>query len=205
MLLLQDHYLKYYGGFSNDSGANFAVIKIGGGLIMDELDTLVSSLSFLVDVGLLPVVIHGAGPQLNAKLKKRGVVSEYHGGIRVTTPEILQVAKQTFQEENFKLLEALENRGVRARGLQGGVFTAEMLDFEKFQYVGEVKSVEVTLIKELLAKGVVPVITCMAEAVTGQLLNVNADVAAQQLAKTLQPKKIVYLSQAGDSRTRTAS
>lgn len=72
-----DHYLRHYGAASN----NFAVIKVGGGLIRDELEVLVSSLAFLVDVGLTPVVIHGAGPQLNAKLEAKGVVSEYHGGM----------------------------------------------------------------------------------------------------------------------------
>ena len=182
---------------------NFAVIKVGGGLIRDELESLVSSLAFLVDVGLIPVVIHGAGPQLNAKLEGRGIVSEYHGGIRVTTPEILQTAKATFQEENLKLLEALENRGVRCRGFVGGVFTAEMLDFQKFGYVGEVNAVETALIRDQIAKGVVPVITCMAEATSGQLLNVNADVAAHQLAKSLKPIKIIYLSQAGGLKDNT--
>ena len=115
------------------------VLPVGGGFIRDELDSLVSSLAFLVDVGLIPVVIHGAGPQLNAKLEARGIVSEYHGGIRVTTPEILSVARQTFAEENMKLLEALENRGVRCRGFVGGVFTADLLDESKFGLVGEVQ------------------------------------------------------------------
>lgn len=198
-----DHYLRHYASAGAGAHNNFAVIKVGGGLIRDELDSLVSSLAFLVDVGLIPVVIHGAGPQLNAKLEKKGIVSEYHGGIRVTTPEILQVAKATFQEENIKLLEALENRGVRCRGFAGGVFTAEMLDFNKFGYVGEVTGVETTSIRDQISKGVVPVITCAAEAVSGQLLNVNADVAAHQLAKALKPVKIIYLSQAGGLRDNT--
>jgi len=196
-----DHYLRLYGTPASEAaGNNFAVIKVGGGLIRDELEQLVSSLAFLVDVGLIPVVIHGAGPQLNAKLESRGIVSDYHGGIRVTTPEILSVARQTFAEENIKLLEALENRGVRCRGFVGGVFTADLLDEKKFGLVGEVKEVNATQIRAQIAKGVVPVITCAAESATGQVLNVNADVAAHMLAKTLQPVKVVYLSQNGGLR-----
>jgi len=190
------HYLRQYAQTPNDA-SHVAVIKVGGGLIQDELETLVSSLSFLVDVGLMPVVVHGAGPQLNAKLKSMGIESDYHGGIRVTTPTILKTAKQTFQEQNIKLCEALELQGVRCRGFVGGVFGARMLDFDKFGYVGDVESVDTRLIKEALHKGVVPIITCMAEDGGGQLLNVNADVAAHQLAKEIKPGKIIYLSQQG--------
>lgn len=88
-----EQYLRYY---SSIDTSRFAVIKVGGGILLEEMDTLVSSVSFLFDCGLTPVIIHGAGPQLNDSLKAKGVVSDYIGGMRITTPEILRTARQVF-------------------------------------------------------------------------------------------------------------
>ena len=189
-----EQYLKFYASVDTPK---FAVIKVGGGLIMDELDTLASSLAFLAEVGLLPVVIHGAGPQLNEQLKRQGIESEYIGGMRITTPDILRTARQVFNEANMKLIKALEDRGVRARPIVSGVFGAEFLDQSQYQYVGQVNKVDTSSVHHALSSGCIPVLTCMGESASGQRLNINADVAAQELAKALRPVKIIYLSQNG--------
>ena len=189
-----EQYLKFYSAIDTPK---FAVIKVGGGIINDELDVLASSLSFLADVGLLPVVIHGAGPQLNDALKKQGIVSDYIGGMRITTPEILRTARQVFLEANLKIVKALEDKGTRARPIVSGVFAAEFLDQAAYQYVGQITGVDISSVHHALASGSVPVLTCMGESMSGQRLNINADVAAQELAKALRPVKIIYLSQNG--------
>ena len=189
-----EQYLKFYASVDTPK---FAVIKVGGGLILDELDTLASSLAFLADVGLLPVVIHGAGPQLNEQLKRQGIESDYIGGMRITTPDILRTARQVFSEANLKLVKALEDRGVRARPIVNGVFGAEFLDQSQYQYVGQITNVDTASVHHALNSGCVPVLTCMGESSSGQRLNINADVAAQELAKALKPVKIIYLSQNG--------
>lgn len=119
---------QYLSLFSSVSAPQFAVIKVGGAIITQELDTLVSSLSFLRSVGLFPVVVHGAGPQLNRILETRGVEPQYIDGIRITDPQTLEVARSVFLEENLKLVEALENLGTRARPIIGGVFQGTYLD-----------------------------------------------------------------------------
>ena len=189
-----EQYLKFYASID---APKFAVIKVGGGIILDELDTLASSLAFLADVGLLPVVIHGAGPQLNEQLKRQGIESDYIGGMRVTTPDILRTARQVFNDANLKLVKALEDRGVRARPIVSGVFGAEFLDQSQYQYVGQITKVDTSSVHHALSSGCVPVLTCMGESASGQRLNINADVAAQELAKALRPVKIIYLSQNG--------
>ena len=189
-----EQYLKFY---SSIDTPKFAVIKVGGGIINEELDILASSLSFLADVGLLPVVIHGAGPQLNDALKKQGIVSDYIGGMRITSPEILRTARQVFLEANLKIVKALEDKGTRARPIVSGVFAAEFLDQKQYQYVGQITGVDTTSVHHALSSGSVPVLTCMGESASGQRLNINADVAAQELAKALRPVKIIYLSQNG--------
>lgn len=119
---------QYLNLFSSVSAPQFAVIKVGGAIITQELETLASALSFLRSVGLFPVVVHGAGPQLNKILGERGVTPDYIDGIRITDKETLEVARRVFLEENLKLVEALENLGTRARPIIGGVFQGAYLD-----------------------------------------------------------------------------
>ena len=119
---------QYLNLFSSVSAPQFAVIKVGGAIITQELETLASALSFLRSVGLFPVVVHGAGPQLNRILEQRGVVPDYIDGIRITDKETLEVARKVFLEENLKLVEALENLGTRARPIISGVFQGTYLD-----------------------------------------------------------------------------
>ena len=161
------------------------------------MDTLASSLSFLNHVGLYPIVVHGAGPQLNKLLEAEGVVPDYIEGIRITDAKTLEIARKTFLEENLKLCEALENLGTRARPIPGGVFTAEYLDKEKYKYVGKIVSVNKEPIEASIRAGALPILTSLAETKDGQILNVNADVAAGELARVLEPLKIVYLSDKG--------
>jgi N-acetyl-gamma-glutamyl-phosphate reductase / acetylglutamate kinase len=119
---------QYLNLFSSVSAPQFAVIKVGGAIITQELDTLASALSFLRSVGLFPVVVHGAGPQLNRILEERGVEPQYIDGIRITDRETLEVARRVFLEENLKLVEALESLGTRARPIISGVFQGTYLD-----------------------------------------------------------------------------
>lgn len=119
---------QYLNLFSSVSAPQFAVIKVGGAIITQELDTLASALSFLRSVGLFPVVVHGAGPQLNRLLGEKGIEPQYIDGIRITDKETLEIARKVFLDENLKLVEALEKLGTRARPIIGGVFQGTYLD-----------------------------------------------------------------------------
>lgn len=188
---------QYLSHFSSVESQQFAVIKVGGAIITEHLDSVASSLAFLNHVGLYPIVVHGAGPQLNKMLEAAGVEPEFEEGIRVTDGKTLGLARQLFLDENLKLVEALEKLGVRARPITGGVFQAEYLDKKKYKLVGKVTSVDKRPIEAAIRAGCLPILTSLAENAEGQVLNVNADVAAVELAKELQPLKIVYLSENG--------
>jgi len=142
-------------------------------------------------------VVHGAGPQLNKMLEEAGVEPQYENGIRITDAATLGVARQCFLDENLKLVEALEKLGVRARPIVSGIFTADFLDKEKYDLVGKITEVDKRPIEAAIAAGCLPILTSMAETKSGQTLNVNADIAAGELARALQPLKIVYLSEKG--------
>lgn len=148
-------------------------------------------------MGLYPVIIHGAGPQLNKLLEQAGIEPQYQDGIRITDGKTLGVARKLFLEENLKLVEALESWGVRARPITSGVLMADYKDKDTYKLVGEVNKVNTQSINAAIADNYIPVLTCMAESSDGQILNVNADKAAAELAKALVPLKIVYLSEKG--------
>lgn len=188
---------QYLSHFSSVSSQQFAVIKVGGAIIAEHLESLTSALAFLNHVGLFPVVVHGAGPQLNKLLEDAGVEPHFEEGIRVTDGKTLAVARKLFLEENLKLVEKLEEMGVRARPITSGVFTADYLDKEKYDLVGRIYKVNKGPIEAAINAGCLPILTSMAETPEGQVLNVNADVAAGELARELQPLKIVYLSEKG--------
>ncbi|KAL7421255.1 hypothetical protein Q5752_004140 [Cryptotrichosporon argae] len=177
--------------------AKFAVLKIGGAILTNELDDLALSLSFLNRLGLYPVVLHGAGPQLNEILEAEGVVPDYEDGIRITDAKTLQIARRVFLQENLKLTSALERLGTRARPIPTGVFHADYLDKSKYGLVGKIHRVDKAPIEAAIRAGCLPILTSLAETADGQMLNVNADVAAGELAKVLEPTKIVYLNEKG--------
>ncbi|PWN41074.1 putative ARG6-n-acetyl-gamma-glutamyl-phosphate reductase [Ceraceosorus guamensis] len=180
------------------SAANkFAVLKVGGAILTHQLDELALSLSFLHRVGLYPIVLHGAGPQLNEILEREGVEPDYIDGIRITDARTLRVARKVFLEENQRLVEKLESLGSRARPIPLGTFTASYLDKEKYGLVGKIEKVDKEPIESAIRSGCLPILTSLAETEDGQILNVNADVAASELSKVLEPLKIVYLNEKG--------
>jgi len=188
---------QYLKRFSQLDAARFAVVKVGGAVLRDDLDALVSSLAFLQDVGLTPIVIHGAGPQLDVELSAAGIEKQTIDGLRVTSPEALAIVRRVFHAQNLKLVEALQAADARATSIVSGVFEADYLDRERFGLVGEVKRVDLAPIQASLQSGSIPVIASLGETVGGQILNVNADFAANELVQVLQPYKIVFLTGTG--------
>jgi acetylglutamate kinase len=188
---------QYLKRFSQLDAKRFAVVKVGGAILADDLDNLVSSLAFLQQVGLTPIVVHGAGPQLNEELAKEGIKTPIIDGLRVTSPAALRVVRRVFHAENLKLVEALQAMDARASSVIGGVFEADYLDKRKYQLVGEVKKVNLAAIEASIAVGSIPVIASLGETAGGQILNVNADVAANELVSVLKPYKIIFLTGTG--------
>ena len=183
--------------FSQAGASKFAVVKVGGAVLRDDLDALVSSLSFLQQVGLTPIVVHGGGPQLDEEMQQAGIAKETQDGLRVTRADSLAVVRRVLQRENLRLVEALQAQGVRATSITSGVFESECLDAERYGLVGKVAKVHTDAIDAAIGIASIPVIASLGETRGGQILNVNADWAANELVKTLQPYKIVFLTGTG--------
>jgi len=187
----------YLKRFSQLDADRFAVVKVGGAVLRDELDALVSSLAFLQQVGLTPIVIHGAGPQLDVEMEAAGIEKTVVDGLRFTSEEGLAVVRRVAQRENLRLVEALQAVSVRATSIHAGVFESAVLDRERYGMVGKVLRVDIDGIEAAIGAGSIPVIASLGETAGGQILNVNADWAANELVKTMQPYKIIFLTGTG--------
>ena len=188
---------QYLKQFSRIEESRFAVVKIGGAVLRDDLDELASALAFLHRLGLTPIVLHGAGPQLDEAMAEAGVPIEKHDGLRVTTEEVMAVARPVIYRANAAIVDALEARGVRARGIQHGVFNAHLADPEKLGLVGQIDSLELEPIRAAVRAGSLPVVACLGESPGGQVMNINADIAARELVWAVQPHKIIFLTGTG--------
>lgn len=188
---------SYLQRFSEVDRSRFAVIKIGGAILRDHLDETAAALAFLHTVGLTPIVIHGGGPQLDEALEAKGITTEKVDGLRVTSPEVLDVARDVFIEQNIVLVEAVREHGVAAHGLTEGGFEAEYLDPDRFGLVGVPTEVNLPLIRSIVASDAIPILTCLGVAPGGQLVNMNADPATRALVHAVQPMKIIFLSGVG--------
>ena len=188
---------SYLNRFAEVGQTRFAVIKIGGAILRDELEETAAALAFLHTVGLTPIVLHGGGPQLDETIKERGIETPKIDGLRVTSAAALDVARDVFTGANISLVEAVRAQGVAAHSVNAGAIEAAYLDKEKYGFVGTPTDVRLGLIQSIVRSGAIPILTCLGIAPGGQILNVNGDTATRALVHALQPMKIIFLSSVG--------
>jgi acetylglutamate kinase len=186
---------KYLERFSFDD-YRFAVIKVGGAVIQSDLENLVSSLAFLDEVGLRPIIIHGGGPKLSEELIKRKIEFSFLNGQRITTKEVLDVAYEIFSGENSKIVSALKDQEVKAIPVIGDIFLCN-IDDEKLGFVGNIKEINSKKIKDIISSGGIPVIAPIGNIDSNQYVNINGDKATLALAKEIVPDKVIFLSEIG--------
>ncbi|MBI4939397.1 MAG: acetylglutamate kinase [Actinobacteria bacterium] len=182
------------------------VVKYGGNAMVDATlkHAFAQDMVFLRAVGLTPVVVHGGGPQISSMLGRLGIASEFRGGLRVTTPEAMDVVRMVLVGQVGRELVGLVNanggRGVGLSGEDAGLFRAErrgaVVDGEVVDVglVGDVVEVDPAAVLDLIEAGRVPVVSTVAPDDDGQVLNVNADTAAAALAVALGAVKLVVLT-----------
>jgi acetylglutamate kinase len=187
------------------SGA-VVVVKYGGNAMVDETlkAAFAADMVYLRTVGLRPVVVHGGGPQISAMLKRLGIAGEFKGGLRVTTPETMDVVRMVLVGQVGRELVGLINaHGPLAVGMSGedaGLFTAAKRTVtvdgatHDIGLVGDVVEVNPTGVLDLIAAGRIPVISTVAPDAGGVVHNVNADTAAAALAVALDAAKLVVLT-----------
>ena len=190
------------------------VVKYGGNAMTDDVlkAAFAADMVFLRNVGIHPVVVHGGGPQISAMLKKLGIAGDFKGGFRVTTPEVLDVARMVlFGQVGRELVNLINTHGPYAVGLTGEdaqLFTAVRRSVTvdgvatDIGLVGDVDQVNTAAVLDLIAAGRIPVVSTIAPDIDGVVHNINADTAAAALATALGAEKLLMLTDVEGLYTR---
>ena len=194
--------LPYIQRFRND----IVVVKFGGSSMEEKagVESILKDVAFMACVGLRPIVVHGGGKAINAKMKEAGIKSGFVKGLRVTDEASIDVVEQVLNREvNPMLVKTLSAMGCKARG----IFGEDILDVVKhtetdpdsgekldWGYVGDVVDVDVEPILAFSNSHLVPIITPLGWGPDNKVYNINADDAASAIAVALKARKIVFMS-----------
>lgn len=185
------------------------VIKYGGNALSgssesDAASMFARDIALLHAVGVRPVVVHGGGPQISAMMERLGKQPEFRNGLRVTDAETIEIASMVLLGTvNPQLVSAVASHGAKAVGVSGqdaGLLRVSQRDPD-LGFVGDVESVDPTVVLSALEDGAVPVVATIGSDGSGQAYNVNADTAAAAIAAALGAKKLMYLTDIEGVRT----
>ena len=189
-----------------DFHGRIVVIKFGGNAMVDEelQKAFAQDMAYLRFVGIKPVVGHGGGPQITARLAEQVIESEFRGGLRYTDEKTIEVVRDVLRNQiGAKLAGLISDSGAGAKVLSGeddDLFRAVKVKVKTADgevdlgLVGEVRSVNPRSVIQAIERGDVPVISTVAPTTQGELLNVNADLAAASLAVALGAEKLMVLT-----------
>jgi acetylglutamate kinase len=178
------------------------VVKYGGNALADAdeasaLQSFAEDVLALRSVGVLPVVVHGGGPQIGEMMQRLGMEPEFRDGLRVTDAETLEVARMVLVGKvNREIVGAINAKRAIAVGLSGedaGLIGATRR-VPDIGFVGDITAVDTTILDHLLLGGFIPVVATIGADATGQAYNINADTVAGALARALFAEKLVFLT-----------
>lgn len=190
------------------------VVKYGGNAMTDDAlkTAFAADMAALRDAGVHPVVVHGGGPQISAMLKRLGISGEFKGGFRVTTPEVLDVARMVlFGQVGRELVNLINAHGPYAVGITGEdarTFTAVRRTVTvdgvecDIGLVADVGKVDTALLADLIGAGRIPVVSTIGPDADGVVHNINADTAAAAVAEALGAQTLVMLTDVEGLYTR---
>lgn len=178
------------------------VIKYGGSALINPKikDTIIKDIALMKLVGMHPVIVHGGGPDINAFLEKMQIESKFVNGLRVTDEETMEIVEMVLAGKlNKSIVTEIEMQGVKSVGISGkdgGILKAAKIEKDAVDYgcVGEVESVDPTLVQSLIHDGFIPVIAPIGKDEKGNTYNINADYAAVAIAGALEAEKLVFLT-----------
>ncbi len=191
------------------------VVKYGGNVLtakpgqdaVDEDEALASFAEDIVlmrSVGMLPVVIHGGGPQIGALMERVGKQAEFLDGLRVTDADTIDLVRMVLVGKvNRDIVSTINVHGALAVGLSGE--DANLINAtarsEALGFVGDVVDVDPLIVHQLLAQGLIPVVATIGTDASGQAFNINADTAAGAIASALEAEKLVFLTDVAGLRS----
>ncbi|ARK23930.1 acetylglutamate kinase [Sporosarcina sp. P37] len=174
------------------------VIKLGGSMLDELSESFFHRVKEMQADGIQLLIVHGGGPNINQELAEREIASTVVNGFRVTSAEAIGIVQSILiGQVNPALVHRFNQEGIQAVGLSGfdaNLFTCDLLDFETYGYVGEIREVKTDILDTLLDAGVIPVISCIGATASGEALNVNADTVASQIALAVNAESLLLVT-----------
>ena len=185
------NYLEKY----NDE---YIVIKCGGSVLVDQslFDNFINDISILNKLGFIPIIVHGGGKRISIKLNEAGIKSNFINGLRVTDKKSINIVEEVLNNFNKEITDALKNNDCDSQGItnkQNNILMVKQ-ENEKLGYVGTPTEINLSIIKQIVKEKKVPVIAPLGLDKNNQVFNINADTAAGAIAKKLNARRLIIMS-----------
>ncbi|MEE4311304.1 MAG: hypothetical protein V2J62_05495 [candidate division KSB1 bacterium] len=187
-----------YDIFHKLPAGKFAVIKISGKLIEDELDVFAEDIAYLNKLDIFPIIVHGAGSTLDKKISSTRI-----DGLRVTSREDSEIMKETYGEISCAIKNAIIEKGGKA-GIAKKCIFGHFLDKDKYGHVGDIDRIDLEPVNILLDNNITPIISPWCR-YSDDILNINADTVAREVVRAIQPRKFILLTETGGILDRTGA
>ncbi len=176
----------------------YIVIKCGGSVLVDDklFHIFIDDIAILNKLGFIPVIVHGGGKRISNKLKEEGVESIFIKGLRVTDDKTIKVAEEVLIEFNKEIVEALKDKGCKAQRITSkeNNIIRVVRENEELGYVGMPTKIDLNIVNNIVETKQVPVIAPLGLDEDGQTYNINADTAAGFIAKKLNARRLIIMS-----------
>ena len=186
-----ENYLEKY----NDE---YIVIKCGGSVLVDQnlFENFINDISILNKLGFIPIVVHGGGKRISIKLNEAGIKSNFINGLRVTDEKSINIVEEVLNDFNKEITDALRNNNCDSQGItnkQNNILFVKQ-DNKELGFVGAPKEINQSIIEQIVKEKKVPVIAPLGLDKDNQVFNINADTAAGAIAKKLNARRLIIMS-----------
>ena len=176
----------------------YIVIKCGGSVLVNKnlFDNFINDISILNKLGFMPVVIHGGGKRISNKLNEAGIKSDFISGLRVTDEKSIDIVVEVLNNFNKEITEALKKNSCNSQAItnnQNNILMVEQED-QRLGFVGTPKKISQSIIEQIVKEKKVPVIAPLGLDKNNQVFNINADTAAGAIAKKLNARRLIIMS-----------
>ena len=176
----------------------YIVIKCGGSVLVDQnlFNNFIKDISILNKLGFIPIIIHGGGKRISNKLNMAGIKSNFINGLRVTDKKSINIVEEVLNTFNKEITVALKTNGCDSQGItnkQNNILMVKQ-ENEKLDYVGTPTEINLSIIEQIVKEKKVPVIAPLGLDKNNQVFNINADTAAGAIAKKLNARRLIIMS-----------
>lgn len=176
----------------------YIVIKCGGSVLTNSklYDILINDISTLRKLGFYPIIVHGGGKKITAKLNENNIESKFINGLRVTDLDTIKIVEEVLSEFNHEIVQSLIKTGIDAQQFtskENSIIEATK-ENEELGYVGLPSKITISSIEASIKSDKIPVIAPLGKDNDGNVYNINADTAAGSIAKSLNARRLLILS-----------